>query len=71
MLLLPHSELRGPRTWAIAPSMDDAPLEGRDRRDASGFHDTFQPRFLSDDQEVMIETSMLRLTVTLRGGFCA
>ena len=37
VLVLPHGELRGPATWSIAPGAEDAPLEGRDRRDMSGF----------------------------------
>ncbi|WP_277188225.1 glycoside hydrolase family 31 protein [Caballeronia sp. BR00000012568055] len=69
VLVLPYGKLRGPRSWAIAPGQDDVPLEGRDRRDVTGF-DPGPARFLSDDHELMIETSMLRLTVTLDGGFC-
>src|ERR1700754_2735680 len=37
VLVLPKGELQGPRTWSIAPGMEDVPLEGRDRRDLSGF----------------------------------
>jgi alpha-glucosidase len=70
VLVLPHGDLRGPRTWAIAPGQEDVPLEGRDRRDMSGFN-VGPTRFLFDDREIMIETSVLRLTVTLLGGLCA
>ena len=70
VLVLPHGELRGPRTWAIAPGQDDVPLEGRDRYDTSGFASA--PFTMSDDdQHVVIETAMIRLTIALDGGFCS
>ena len=37
VLVLPDGEIHGPRSWAIAPGADDVALEGRDRRDMSGF----------------------------------
>ena len=40
VLVLPTGELRGPRTWSIAPGLEDVPLDGRDRRDMSGFEPT-------------------------------
>ncbi|SPB16734.1 glycoside hydrolase [Caballeronia novacaledonica] len=70
VLVLPHGELRGPRTWAIAPGQDDVPLEGRDRRDTSGFAPV--PFTVSDDAgRVAVETAQIRVTVALDGGFCA
>ncbi|KXV16869.1 alpha-glucosidase [Caballeronia megalochromosomata] len=70
VLVLPHGELRGPRTWAIAPGQEDVALEGRDRYDTSGF--TATPFTLSeDDGRIVIETSQIRVTVALDGGFCA
>ncbi|SAK66324.1 alpha-glucosidase [Caballeronia temeraria] len=70
VLVLPHGELRGPRTWAIAPGQEDVPLEGRDRFDTSGFART--PFTLSGDAgRVVIETAQIRLTVALDGGFCS
>ena len=33
VLVLPDGELRGPRTWAIAPGMEDTAVDGRERRD--------------------------------------
>ncbi|BCQ29390.1 DUF4968 domain-containing protein (plasmid) [Caballeronia sp. NK8] len=70
VLVLPHGELRGPRTWAIAPGQEDVPLEGRDRYDTSGF--TPAPFTLSEEAgRVVIETSQIRVTVALDGGFCA
>ncbi|MFM0130426.1 glycoside hydrolase family 31 protein [Paraburkholderia sediminicola] len=70
VLVLPDGETHGPRTWSLAPGTDDVPLEGRDRRDMSGF--TPPPFALSSDAgHVVIETARIRLTVTLDGGFCA
>ncbi|SAK58937.1 alpha-glucosidase [Caballeronia fortuita] len=70
VLVLPHGELRGPRTWAIAPGLDDVPLEGRDRYDLGGFAPT---RFTwsEDAGHVVVQTAQIRLTVALDGGFCA
>lgn len=70
VLVLPNGETRSPRTWSLAPGADDVPLEGRDRRDMSGF--TPPPFTLSSDAgHVVVETARIRLTVTLEGGFCA
>lgn len=35
--VLPDAVARTPRTWTIAPGLDDVPLDGRDRLDLSGF----------------------------------
>ncbi|PCE33334.1 glycoside hydrolase family 31 protein [Burkholderia ubonensis] len=70
VLVLPDGALRGPRTWAIAPGMDDVPLEGRDRHDMSGF-DPVPYTTIADREHVTIETTCVRLTVALDGGFCA
>ena len=69
VLVLPQGELRGPATWSIAPGADDTPLEGRDRRDLSGFS---LPAFAlhTDADTLRIETGKIRLTVALAGGFC-
>lgn len=69
VLVLPQGDLRGPATWSIAPGGDDTPLEGRDRRDLRGFS---LPGFevQSDADTLRIETSKIRLTVALAGGFC-
>src|SRR6185437_7046292 len=37
VVLIPEGGLREPRTWAIAPGAGDAPWEGRDLLDVSGF----------------------------------
>lgn len=71
VLVLPDGEMHGPRSWAIAPGMDDVALEGRERRDLSGF--TPPPFKVSSDDaaQLVVETARIRLTVTLDGGFCA
>ncbi|CAJ0808595.1 Alpha-xylosidase XylQ [Ralstonia wenshanensis] len=69
VLVLPQGDLRGPATWSIAPGVDDTPLEGRDRRDLSGFS---LPAFAlhTDADMLRVETSKIRLSVALAGGFC-
>ncbi|PCE21783.1 alpha-glucosidase [Paraburkholderia acidicola] len=68
--VLPDGDAHGPRTWAIAPGLDDVPVEGRDRLDLSGFA---LPAFgvVAGNDRVQIETTQIRLTVTLNGGHCA
>ncbi|ANH72862.1 glycosyl hydrolases 31 family protein [Ralstonia insidiosa] len=69
VLVLPHGDLRGPATWSIAPGAEDTPLEGRDRRDLSGFS---LPEFAlqSDANTLHVQTSKIRLSIALAGGFC-
>ncbi|WP_316681927.1 glycoside hydrolase family 31 protein [Ralstonia flaminis] len=69
VLVLPHGDLRGPATWSIAPGADDTPLEGRNRRDLSGFS---LPAFAlqSDASTLRVQTSKVRLSIALVGGFC-
>ncbi|CAB3654562.1 glycoside hydrolase family 31 protein [Paraburkholderia rhynchosiae] len=70
VLVLPDGELHGPRTWAIAPGAVDVPLEGRERRDMSGFAPP--PFELSNNGvQLVVQTACIRLSVTLDGGFCA
>ncbi len=68
--VLPDGQSHGPRSWAIAPGMDDVPLEGRDRLDLSGFA---LPGYASEIAAdcVRVSTSKIRLTVKFDGGFCA
>ena len=33
IMVLPGGKLRFPRTWAVAPGLEDVPYEGRDRFD--------------------------------------
>ncbi|MGE8470572.1 MAG: alpha-glucosidase, partial [Paraburkholderia hospita] len=70
VLVLPTGELRGPRTWSIAPGLEDVPLDGRDRRDTSGFGETVFSA-TSDAERLVVETAQVRLTVALDGGFCS
>ena len=37
VMILPQGKLRFPRTWAIAPGLEDVPLEGRDRFSLENF----------------------------------
>ncbi|MFL6684198.1 MAG: alpha-glucosidase, partial [Paraburkholderia graminis] len=70
VLVLPDGELHGPRTWAIAPGAEDVALEGRERRDMSGFAPP--PFHVSNDgAQLVVQTACIRLRVTLNGGFCA
>ncbi len=69
MLHRPPGGQRGPRTWSIAPGVEDAPPEGRDRLDAGGFS---QPPFTLDKvaDTLVIAAERLRLTIRLDGCFC-
>ena len=60
--VLPDATARNPRTWSIAPGLEDVPLDGRDRLDLSGFA---LPSFtlVEDDDSVCIETVQIRLAV--------
>jgi alpha-glucosidase len=68
--VLPDGTARSERTWAIAPGLDDVDFQGRDKRDLSGYS---LPPFVVDATEahIQIETSQIRLTITLDGGFCS
>jgi alpha-glucosidase len=70
VLVLPRGELQGPRTWAIAPGQEDVPLEGRERRDTSGF-EAVSFRVVHDADRLVLATDLVRLTVALDGGFCS
>jgi alpha-glucosidase len=62
--------LAGPRTWAIAAGGEDAPDEGRDRLDASGF--SHPPYSITEsDGRLVIATERLRLTIRLEGLACS
>ena len=67
--VLPDATARNPRTWSIAPGLEDVPLDGRDRLDLSGFA---LPSFtlVEDDDSVCIETVQIRLAVHRQGGHC-
>ena len=69
VMVLPGGKLRFPRTWAVAPGLEDVPYEGRDRFDDSAFA---MPDFelVQEANEMRITTAVLRLTIALRGFFC-
>jgi alpha-glucosidase len=69
IMVLPGGKLRFPRTWAVAPGLEDVPYEGRDRFDHSEFA---RPDFelVQGVEEMRITTALVRLTVVLRGLFC-
>lgn len=69
VMLLPGGDLRFPRTWAIAPGMDDVAADGRDRLDTSGFS---LPAYSFEETEeaFVIATARVRLTIQRSGFFC-
>jgi alpha-glucosidase len=70
LLVLPDGRLCHPRTWTVAPGAEDVAEGGRDRFDLSGFN---VPAFICDNagpDHLVIATSLLRLTICLRGLQC-
>lgn len=69
IMVLPRGHLHFPRTWAIAPGLEDVPYQGRDRFDLTGFS---LPHFdfSQDADKIHIATTRIRLTVELRSLFC-
>ncbi len=72
LLVLPHGQLRNPRTWAIAPGAEDVPHGGRDRYALDGFTlpDYVLTGDAEDSAELCIETAAIRLTVRKTGLHC-
>jgi len=69
VMVLPDGAPRMPATWAIAPGLDDVPVEGRDRFDVSNF--TCPEFTLAEQAEwISIETPRIRLRIGLRGLGC-
>ena len=69
VVVLPSGKFSFPRTWAIAPSSEDVPLEGRDRLDLEGFAlPAFEVR--KAPGQLQIATTVVRLTIKLEGLFC-
>ena len=67
--VLPGGVLNFPRTWAIAPGLEDVPLEGRDRFDLGGF--TLPPYQLEQNPDKLrITTNRVRLTIQLERLYC-
>lgn len=66
LVVLPDGRWRFPRTWAIAPGLEDLPAEGRDRLDLSGFN---LPAFDIDEtqDELRLSTACVRLHIALNG----
>jgi alpha-glucosidase len=69
VMVLPEGKLSFPRTWAIAPGLEDVPLEGRDRFDLEGFTSP-EAEVVKEANQLRITTARVRLTVKLRGFFC-
>jgi alpha-glucosidase len=69
LMILPQGKLRFPRTWAIAPGLEDVPLEGRDRFSLENFTSP-QVEITEQAQQLRITTAGVRLTVQLQGLFC-
>ncbi|CAN7512578.1 TIM-barrel domain-containing protein [Polaromonas sp. LjRoot131] len=69
VLLLPQGRLQMPRSWTVAPGLENLPLEGRDRFDVSGFS---LPAFelKEEGEQLQLTTGAVRLTVALKGFFC-
>ncbi|MBV9275043.1 MAG: glycoside hydrolase family 31 protein [Verrucomicrobia bacterium] len=69
VLVLPEGKLRFPRTWAIAPGVEDVPLDGRDRFDLEHFT---TPAFVIQEtpEQLQITTERVRLSIRLNGFFC-
>jgi alpha-glucosidase len=67
--VLPGGNFNFSRTWAVAPGLEDVPIEGRDRFDLVGF--AFPSFDLHEAEGVLrVATSELRLTIKLSGFFC-
>ncbi|HXP97729.1 MAG TPA: TIM-barrel domain-containing protein, partial [Telmatospirillum sp.] len=69
VMVLPGGTVRSPRSWAIAPGLEDVPTEGRDRFDVSGFS---LPDFSLEQADgcLRVTTGQLRLSITLSGLYC-
>ncbi len=69
VMVLPDGTPKQPKTWAIAPGLEDVPTEGRDRFDLSGF--TLPPFGIEEaGDDFIVRTARLRLTIRLAGFFC-
>ncbi|HEY0105681.1 MAG TPA: glycoside hydrolase family 31 protein [Rhizomicrobium sp.] len=70
VMVLPDGGLKQPRSWTVAPGLEDVPDEGRDRFDPSGFA---LPPFAmgAEDGRLWIETAKLKLSIRLSGLLCS
>ncbi|MEH7118513.1 glycoside hydrolase family 31 protein [Neobacillus vireti] len=66
VLMTEGEKLSLPKTWLVAPGMDDVPMEGRHRLDVSPFslpsYDSYQK-----DEVFYIETTKLKVEINLNG----
>jgi alpha-glucosidase len=69
LLLLADGKVTSPPSWAIAPGADDIAEPGRDRMDVAGFTCPDFGLAVGDD-EIVAETSILRVRVRLHGLHC-
>ncbi|WP_210543855.1 TIM-barrel domain-containing protein [Rhodoferax sp. PAMC 29310] len=70
VLVLPRGQLQMPRTWTVAPGLDDLPIEGRDRFDLSGFSlPAYELR--QGGGQLQVITGAVRLSIVLDGFFCS
>jgi alpha-glucosidase len=69
VLLLPQGRPQMPRSWTVAPGLENLPVEGRDRLDVSGFS---LPAFELKEEgaQLQVSTAAVRLTIALEGFFC-
>jgi alpha-glucosidase len=69
VLVLPEGQLSQPRTWAIAPGLEEVPDEGRHRLDSNGFS-TPRATIGRDGHMLSLDTGRIRLTIDLNGFKC-
>lgn len=71
VMLLPQGQLQMPRSWTVAPGLENLPAEGRDRFDVSGFSlPAFECELEQYGTQLRISTAAVRLSITLKGFFC-
>src|SRR5580658_2623536 len=69
VMVLPFGQLRHPQTWAIAPGLEDVPLEGRDRFDLTGY-DLPEVTLEESPVQLRVTVHVIRLTISLIGLRC-
>jgi alpha-glucosidase len=70
LMVLPDGRPRHPRTWTVAPGVDDTPAEGRDRFDLQGFSCPPYDVNTDDPDRLVVATERLRLSIGLRNLAC-
>ncbi len=71
LAVLPDGRWRHPRTWTVAPGLDDVPDEGRDRLDTSAFACPPFEVVTADPERLEITTERLRLSIGLMNLRCS